>query len=132
MLDFIMVPAMFAIIGTFTYRIFELYARRKERLNLIEKMSELKNIDSDIKVNIDFFSKGSRGIFTALRFALLLCGLGLGLLIGFYLMIYVPMDLDNMGYRYHETVLAASVLLFGGLGLVISFLLELYLARKDK
>jgi hypothetical protein len=129
MLDFIMVPAMFAIIGFFTYRIFELYARRKERLNMIEKISEFKGIDSNINVNIDLFSKSGSGIFTSLKLALLFCGLGLGLLVGFFLMLEGPKDLHH---AHKNIIIGASTLFFGGLGVLISFLIELHFSRKDK
>ena len=129
MLDFIMIPANLAIIGICIYRIFDLYVRRPERLNIIEKMSELKNVDSDFKVNIDFVSKSSNGIFTSLKLALLFCGLGLGLLVGFFLIIDYPREIER-GFK--EMILGASTLFFGGLGLLISFLIELHFSRKDK
>jgi hypothetical protein len=129
MLDFIMVPAIMATIGASCYYVFELFAHRKERLMMIEKMAELTNIDSNFRVNIDFFSKDNGGVFTALRFALLFCGLGVGLLVGYYF-IYTAAEgtVDRNG---REIVLGASVLLFGGLSLLISFLIELYLTRKQ-
>ena len=128
MLDFIMVPAIIATIGASFYYVFELFAHRKERLMMIEKMAELTNIDSNFRVNIDFFSKDNGGVFTALRFALLFCGLGVGLLVGYYF-IYTAAagTVDREG---RQIVLGASVLLFGGLCLLISFLIELYLTRK--
>ena len=129
MLDFIMIPANLAIIGICIYRIFDLYVRRPERLNIIEKMSELKNVDSDFKVNIDFVSKSSNGIFTSLKLALLFCGLGLGLLVGFFLIIDYSGEFER-GFK--EMILGASTLFFGGLGLLISFLIELHFSRKDK
>ena len=129
MLDFIMIPANLAIIGICIYRIFDLYVRRPERLNIIEKMSELKSVDSEFKVNIDFVSKSSNGIFTSLKLALLFCGLGLGLLVGFFLMTSGPRNLDYSG---KELVIGASTLFFGGLGLLISFLIELYCSRNKK
>ena len=128
MLDFIMVPAIMATIGASCYYIFELFAHRKERLMMIEKMAELTNIDSNFRVNIDFFSKDNGGVFTALRFALLFCGLGVGLLVGYYFIYTAAVGtVDREG---RQIVLGASVLLFGGLCLLISFLIELYLTRK--
>ena len=129
MLDFIMVPAILAIIGTCIYRVFELFTHRKERLLIIEKMSELSNVDSNFKVNIDFFSKSSQGVFTSLKFALFFCGLGLGLLIGFYMMNTTAVNLDS---DKNEILLGASTLFFGGLGLLFSFFIELYLTKKEK
>ena len=129
MLDFIMVPAIMAIIGASCYYVFELFAHRKERLMMIEKMAELTNIDSNFRVNIDFFSKDNGGVFTALRFALLFCGLGIGMLIGFYIAKDAPSG--EIGYTHYSVIiLGASILLFGGLSLLISFLIELYLTRK--
>ena len=127
MLDFIMVPAIMATIGASCYYVFELFAHRKERLMMIEKMAELTNIDSNFRVNIDFFSKDNGGVFTALRFALLFCGLGVGLLVGYYFIYTAAGTVDRDGQKI---VLGASVLLFGGLSLLISFLIELYLTRK--
>lgn len=98
-----------------TYKIFELFVRRKERMAMIEKMS-LKDgcvIPPDIS---QWFSPPSPSSW-ALRGGLLLAGLGLGLIVAFVM--NYNMNPDDRGILY-----AASMLFFGGTGLVIAYLIE--------
>ena len=67
------------IIFYFTYLTLSLYARRKERLMIIEKISELK----DVKLgNIQL---GGAGKYAWLHVGCCACGIGLGLLIAFFI-----------------------------------------------
>ena len=67
------------IIFYFTYLVFSLFARRRERLMLIEKISELK----DVKLgNIQL---GGAGKYAWLHVGCCACGIGLGLLIAFFI-----------------------------------------------
>ncbi len=138
MLDFITVPLVMAIITTGIYRLFELYARRKERIMLIERMKDCA-VQSPVQppafmgnLQPSLFGQPS---FSALKVGLLLLGLGLGLLVGFSVCYNFMPDYVDDPWRYRSVasiIYGASVLLFGGLGLVLAFVLELRLARKEE
>ena len=77
MMNFIMVPAIMAIITVGIYKLFELFVCKKERLMLIEKMGD--KYEPDVASIPRFHSNYS---FSALKIGCLLLGMGLGLLIG--------------------------------------------------
>lgn len=133
MTDFIMVPAVMAIITVGIYKLFELYVCKQERLMLIEKMGEKYEPEpGSLPRYRGTFS------FSALKLGCLLLGMGLGLLVGFFICMlsvpdYLMNDEQSRWYMYRETVgliYGASVLLFGGLGLVGAFIAELKISRK--
>ena len=106
MMDFITIPLVVGIICAGIYGLFELFVRKKERLAIIEKISN--NLDaSAFEGKLGLPNYMSRVSFSALKVGCLLAGIGLGLMIG------------------------ASVLLFGGIGLIVAFIIELKL-NKDK
>lgn len=135
MLDFIMIPLIVGIITLGIYKLFELFARRKERLTIIEKMGE--KFDPSMIENPFTFSIKTKGdsAFGTLKIACLLLGIGLGLLVGFLILIntlgYYASNGDNWQYNQQAGVIYGStVLLFGGLGLLVAFLIELYHNKK--
>ena len=109
------------IVFYYTYKLIGLYARRKERLLMIEKMNAVGDVGIDDK---ELFAHS----FTALRVGWLLIGVGIGLLIG----VIIQTMLVSAGYdmnqwadrKLFEISLTACVLLFGGLGLLVSYPLE--------
>lgn len=135
MMDFIMVPLVVGIVTLGIYKLFELFVRKRERLTIIEKIGD-KFDPSMIENKFSFPEKqfGSN-TFATLKIASLLLGIGLGLLVGFFIF---------QGYFYGNTfkigdfyprelasvIFGASVLLFGGLGLLISFLVEMKYTKK--
>lgn len=132
-MDFITIPLVVGIITLGIYKLFELFARRKERLALIEKLGE--KIDTSMFENKftfpKFNSNGSK--FGTLKFASLLLGVGLGLLVGFFItQFYVPFN-DGTMYtnNIREVVFGACTMLFGGLGLLVAFIIELKLTPKE-
>lgn len=129
MLNFIQVPVVFAIIGMTIYGIFELFVRRQERLKIIEKIGELKDLDSTFKVNIDLFSSRRKGVFVTLKFASLFAGIGLGLLFAIFLFSNYSIHFNN---SYKDIILGATTLCFGGFGLLLAFFVEMYFTRKEK
>lgn len=136
MLEFIFVPVIFGIVTLGIYKIFELFVRRKERLLMIEKFGQSSE-DSDLFQNTLSPAGRSRS-FASLKAACLLLGLGLGLLAGFLIASYWQTPIPNetrLTYHVRETVniiYGASVLLFGGLGLLVAFFLEQRYIQKEK
>jgi hypothetical protein len=136
MLDFIMVPLVVGICVAGTYGLFELFARRKERLAIIEKLGD--KLDTSLfEEKLKFPSFIPKISFSALKAGCLLAGIGLGLLVGFSLNLFVmASNLGRPGDDWYlrevsGTAYGASVLLFGGIGLIIAFLVELKMAKKS-
>ena len=129
MMDFITIPLVVGIICAGIYGLFELFVRKKERLAIIEKVSN--NLDaSAFEGKLGLPNYMSRFSFSALKVGCLLSGIGLGLMVGFF----INLGMSNMYYREHqftEMAFGASVLLFGGIGLIVAFIIELKL-NKDK
>ncbi len=137
MMEFIFVPVVVATVALGIYKIFELFVHRKERLNIIEKLGDkldvsiLKENYSMPKFKLGGFSSG------ALKAACLLMGIGLGLLVGFFLTqaLLPEFTLDNnRNWNIRETVsvvYGAPVLLFGGFGLLIAFIVEMKYSKKE-
>ena len=131
MMDFIMVPAVMAIITLGIYKLFELFVCKKERLLLLEKMADQQMYPKrpDFKP-YDILS------FSALKIGSLLTGMGLGLLVGYLLCVTtLPGYLSKDQWDYRQTVsliYGACVLLFGGIGLIIAFITELKLSKKKE
>lgn len=135
MMDFIMVPL---IVGTVTlgiYKLFELFARRKERLTIIEKLGDKFDPNMlGMKNTLPQMNMGNT-TFGTLKIACLLLGIGLGLLVGFLIIgVTLGYDVENNYRNYYDTlgvIYGASVLLFGGLGLLVAFLIELKHSKKN-
>jgi hypothetical protein len=136
MLDFIMVPLVVGICVAGTYGLFELFVRRRERLTIIEKIGEKLDASAFEGTNrvSSFFPRIS---FSALKAGCLLTGAGLGLLTGFFIHISLltsgmyEVNADLWRHSNIETVYGASVLLFGGIGLLIAFVIELKMGTND-
>jgi len=131
MMDFITIIAVVGIVTAGIYGLFELFARRKERLAIIEKIGD--KLDASAFEGIPGYMRNFS--FSALKAGCLLAGIGLGLLVGFFISTgmlnggYIPGD----GWGKHEYVsvaYGASVLLFGGLALLLAFIIELKLGKK--
>jgi hypothetical protein len=124
MMDFISVPIIVGIVTLGIYKLFELFVRRKERLVMLEKGAN--PAQSNFPELSDFSSKK----FGTLKLACLLLGVGMGLLLGFFINIGLSHSiqmLSESNWYIKETrgiIYGASVLFFGGLGLLIAFLLE--------
>ncbi|MDR1381159.1 MAG: hypothetical protein LBJ47_06730 [Tannerella sp.] len=139
-MDFITAPLVTGIVFYFTYMVFELFTRRKERMALIEKMGQNLTppdpsvLKSQLQSLLPSFPAKS---FSGLRAGCLLVGLGLGLFVGLFTCIYLKhSDMDIGEYRwerdmYFSVTYSASLLFFGGLGLLVSFIIENRAARRD-
>lgn len=136
-MDFITIPAVVAMITWGIYKIFELFARRKERFMIIEKIDFSRSGDLQQTVNIGNIGEGGNKFFS-LKFGCLLAGIGLGLLVGFFITssmnisgLYRINANDTWQIRYlSELVIGASVLLFGGAAMLVSFLIEQKISKK--
>jgi len=130
-----MIPAIFGIVTLGFYKLFELFVCKKERLAIIEKMGERFTPDM-LENKINLSSVGNLS-FSALKFGCLFMGLGLGLLMAYLICTttienYATPNAD-WGWEVRQTVsviYGACVLLFGGAGLLASFLVELKISKK--
>lgn len=119
----LMIVANVAIVFGVIYKLFELFVGRKERMMIIEKLGD--------KLTPDTFKNGifyRTGLFSfgGLRMGCLMIGLGVGLLVGYGIISatqYSYFD-GNKPYEATSVVYGACVLLGGGTGLVISYLIE--------
>ena len=138
MMDFITAPAIVGIGVLGIYKLFELYARRRERLTIIEKTDFMTKEPCRLAA----LEGGSGwGQFFSLRLGSLLVGIGVGLLLGFMLAsVTSPAGFNELyaaqrGSQAKELfsgIYGASVLLCGGLGLIVAFVLERRIQRKDR
>lgn len=134
-MDFISVPVVCGIFVLGFYKLFELFVCKKERLAIIEKMGEKFSPDMlENKINLSSVGNVS---FSALKFGCLFMGLGLGLLMAYLICTttienYATPNAD-WGWEVRQTVsviYGACVLLFGGIGLLSAFLVELKISKK--
>ena len=82
-------------------------------------------------------TNSGNGAFGTLKIACLLLGIGAGLLIGYFICLnslagYSTMDLQHNAYEISGVVYGASVLLFGGLGLLVAFVIEMNYSKNKK
>ena len=125
------------IIFSFIYMVFELFARRGERKMLIEKIVEIGKADVGRYLNEYLGNTGMANIFRmrshgSIRGALLMLGIGLGVMAGFFIN-YLLVGDAYLKSRHHwdvckeEVVVViyiASVCIFGGLGMLIAYFIE--------
>mgnify|MGYP000000196661 FL=1 len=119
------------IVFYFTYKMIELPSRRREREMMIERMGRTSGTVPNL-LSTDLPKRS----FSGLRLGCLLIGVGLGLLVG----LIINTALAHGGYSMNkwseeqlfEVAYGAPVLIFGGLGLLCSYLLERRLSTDDK
>ena len=128
MMDFIMVPAVIGIITLGIYKLFELFVRKKERLTIIDKIGD-KLTPEILSGKIDFSTNIPKLSFSALKFGCLFMGLGIGILVAFAVH-YNFADFVESSYQIKSAIYGSCVLLFGGLGLIIAFIIELKIGKK--
>jgi len=123
----------FCVLGT--YKVFELFARRKERLFLIEKLASFSESEEDkekrVKIQLPLFNANDYGSWP-LRIALLLVGIGAGCLVAFFIQVIFFNGSSIQSYRewvdqFIDLIVLvnfACISLFGGIGLLVAFLIE--------
>ena len=127
MMDFITIPLVVGTITLGIYKLFELFVCKKERITMIE-------INSNLSLNLNY--SRSRFTFGSLKSGLLMLGIGLGLLVAFFICINsFPGYTASRNWdveRQASVVYGACVLLFGGAGLLAAFLIEMKIQKKEK
>lgn len=108
----VMIPII-AIIGTFVMIIYLRKFENEERMAMIEK-----GVSAELWAN-----KRPRGTISfSLRASLLLIGIGLGFLIGYFL--DYNYDMDEVGYF-------SMLFIFGGIGLGLAYIVEEKKQRRE-
>lgn len=134
-MDWIMIPLNFAIVFGAIYKVIELFVRKRERLMLISKLTEISNVDFK---GINLYSSGNK--YTALRIGWLLLGVGCGFLLGFCINLWATLGdyalrADEM-WQYSERVgsivYVACVCICGGIGLLMSYRTERNAEHPEK
>jgi hypothetical protein len=137
-MDFIIAPLVCFVVFSFAYGIFELFVRRKERLNIIEKIGDKLDV-AHLQSNITLPSFGGKSLsFGALKGGCLLMGIGIGLLVGLLLNVgfnvgFIEQGIDFSNWQNRNLIsvaYGAPVLIFGGLGLLIAFTIETKMSKK--
>jgi hypothetical protein len=108
------------------YKFYELTARRRERMTLIEKMGlgEGGTLPPDAVRSLP----PSVQTFGALGIGLVLIGVGFGMCIAFFANFCMKISHQEIN---GEILYFSLMLFFGGLGLVIGYLMELKKQKKD-
>ena len=134
-MDFIIIPLVTAIVTLGIYKFFELLICRRERREIIGKLEPgslidyLKLVPMGLRTGttMRIAPETAPGIPAgALKIGCLLLGLGAGLLFGFML----TRVTEIQSYETRSIVYGGSVLAFGGLGLIVSFIAERTLSRR--
>lgn len=135
MMDFISVPLVVGIVCAGIYGLFELFVRKKERLAIIEKIGDKLDASAfEGKLGLPNYMRHFS--CSSLKAGCLLAGIGLGLLVGFMINLSMKTNIyfhdEWYGREVAGTAYGASVLLFGGIGLIVAFIVELKLGKDHK
>lgn len=125
------------VVGIITlgvYKLFELFVCRRERLTLIERMADL-HLPAFPQ---SFYGLNLRLSFSPLKWGCLLVGIGLGILMGYWICSATIPSFPDTRIFYGgpvdlvSTIYGACILLMGGVGLLVSFVIELNLKNKHE
>jgi hypothetical protein len=134
-MNFISVPVVISILTYGIYKLFKLFVCRRERLNIIDKLSNDQFLSVPDSISLPYYSQ-PRISFGALKSGCLLLGVGLGLLIGFIVCATcIPDYFGNSNWDKREVVsivYGSCILIFGGVGLITAFIIELKIGKKKK
>ncbi|HOI88439.1 MAG TPA: hypothetical protein PLV51_11315 [Lentimicrobium sp.] len=106
--DFLIPATVFATI----YGIVYLMIRRKERMALLDRGLDPRSFESD------------KTGFSSLKYGLLFTGVGLGLLLANILV--------KTGVMENDAAYLSLVSLFGGIALILDYILEVNITRKSR
>lgn len=143
MFDVLIPICIVSTVCFFLYKLFELSVRKKERMRLMElqrenfEASHLNDSFLFPKSNVSSPNKKSYG---SLKAGCLLLGLGFGFLAAWLLNL---INLDPYLFEFdnyqinaalnvgQEMIYFGSVLFFGGMGLIVAFVIEQKMRKKD-
>lgn len=141
-LDFLIPFAIFGCGGYFLYKVFELYAMRNERKTIIERLDTNGLVEYVKRMPIGVSSGGSHPISSepqkqvparwVLRWGLFILGLGIGLFVAWC---FSTQKLHQDVYRVSdqmEILYLCGACCGAGLGLFISFITEIIIARTSE
>jgi hypothetical protein len=115
----------FLVLGT--YKLVELQVRKKERLAIIEKLFTLsekkEGSGGDFRLPSLSFGSNDSGSWT-LRIALLLIGVGLGCVLSFIFITFMEYHAERISHQAKDFLNFSFIAIFGGLGLLIAYLIE--------
>lgn len=126
------------------YKLFELFVKRKERLAIIDRLPIiLNNNESNIPITLPDIYYGKRNYtFSTLKIALLFIGIGIGCMTAFFVQYgmfdsFKNFDLSDWGARnyVHQVqfvIYFSFISIFGGIGLLTSYLIEQKQAKKEE
>ncbi|MDR1595035.1 MAG: hypothetical protein LBS43_11220 [Prevotellaceae bacterium] len=123
----------FLVLGV--YKCFELSVRKKERLTYIDKFfahCENKNISGTFEMPQILFEKQNQSSSWALKIALLLIGVGTGCLLSFLTIFYLDYMKVNAHHDIGPVLTFSCIFIFGGLGLLTSYLIEAKQSKKKE
>ena len=135
MMDFIFVPLVVGVVTLGIYKFFELLVCRRERRMIIDKMDGnalidyLKFVPMGVRIGAPVSVRPvSGGVSGTLKAGCLLLGIGFGLLFAFMLLNWCAYDAS---YEMRSIVYGGSVLCFGGVGLIVSFVVERNIVGRE-
>ncbi|HYC85473.1 MAG TPA: DUF6249 domain-containing protein [Chryseosolibacter sp.] len=106
----IMIPIV-SVIGAFVMIIYLRRYQNQERMAMIEK-----------GVTPELFTRKEANFSVTLRFSLLLIGIGIGFLLGYFL---------DRTFDMEEVAYFSMLFIFGGLGLGVAYLIEERKMKRD-
>lgn len=122
--------AIVAVIFITCYKLLEVLIKRKERLNIIDKLSEVSKIDNSNVLDLlnGWGSNMRSGKFISLRIGCALMGIGLGILVAF-IFVRINFGFVNGSTDWYvrdiiSSIYGASTMLFGGLALILCYIIE--------
>ena len=144
MFEFMIPLSIFGFGGYFVYKLCELYGMRSERKTIIDRLEASDLLEyvkrmpigvggGNVKVEESEPQKQIPARWT-LRCALLIIGFGVGVVLGNFLAL--AMNFKSKQYVYNpteqfEAVYMACVCICTGLGLLLSFIIETKMSKKD-
>lgn len=135
-MDFLTAPLIVGIVCAGIYGLFELFVRRRERLAIIEKIGDKMDASAfEGKLGLPNYMRHFS--FSSLKAGCLLAGIGLGMLVGFIINTSLACNASFYDRSWYQgeiagTAYGASVLLFGGIGLILAFVIEMKLSKDKK
>lgn len=115
------------------YKVIELFVRRRERLMLVEKLEGEAFAEFIRNGGIPSTEPRKTGLrFGVLHFASAMLGLGLGLVVTFSISSTFFLEDFHQYWHIRQLCEGGCVLLFTGLALVISFIVEYKLTHKKE